>query len=103
MNRIETDVRAKSIQDLFRKWGDARNNWDAQAREDIDFYLGNHWTKEESDMLSSINQSNVVADRLFSAIEQFKAIITSKPPKFRAYPREGSDNKLASVTYSIQK
>jgi hypothetical protein len=97
MNRIETDIRVKSIQDLFRKWSDARNNWDKQAREDIDFYLGNHWTKEESDNLASINQSDVVADRLFSAIEQFKAIITSKPPKFRAYPREDSDNKLANV------
>tara|TARA_R110002051_G_scaffold88750_1_gene156449 strand:- start:5281 stop:7308 length:2028 start_codon:yes stop_codon:yes gene_type:complete len=96
-SRLDTDVRAKSIQDLFRKWGDARNNWDTQAREDIDFYLGNHWTKEESDSLAAINQSNVVADRLFSAIEQFKAIITSKPPKFRAYPREDSDNQLAQV------
>ena len=91
-NRIETDSRAKDIQDKFRKWSDGRNNWDTQAIEDIDFYLGNHWTKDETDYLESVNQANVVVDRLYSAIEQFKAIITSKPPKFRAYPREDSDN-----------
>ena len=96
-NRIPTDARAKKIQDIFKKWSDSRQKWDTQAREDIDFYLGNHWTKEESDALGAINQSNVVADRLYSAIEQFKAIITSKPPSFRAYPREDSDSQLASV------
>ena len=36
-------------------------------------------------------------DRLYSAIEQFKAIITSKPPKFSAVAREDSDTKLANV------
>jgi len=97
MNRIPTDKRASEIQDLFRKWSDARNDWDSHAREDIDFYLGNHWSQAETDTLASINQSNVVVDRLYSAIEQFKAIITSKPPNFRAYPREDSDTKLASV------
>jgi len=96
-NRIPTDERATEIQDRFRKWSDARNQWDAHAREDIDFYLGNHWSKEETDHLASINQSNVVVDRLYSAIEQFKAIITSKPPSFRAYPREDSDVKLTSI------
>ena len=96
-NRINTDARAKAVQDLYKKWSDARQDWDVHAREDIDFYLGNHWTKEETDSLSSVNQSDVVADRLYSAIEQFKAIITSKPPSFRAYPREDSDSQLASV------
>ena len=96
-NRIPTDARAKNIQDIFKKWSDSRKKWDTQAREDIDFYLGNHWTKEEAEQLNAINQSDVVADRLYSAIEQFKAIITSKPPSFRAYPREDSDSQLASV------
>ena len=96
-NRIPTDDRAKGVQELFKKWSDARKDWDRHAREDIDFYLGNHWSKEETDTLSAINQSDVVADRLYSAIEQFKAIITSKPPSFRAYPREDSDSQLASV------
>jgi hypothetical protein len=96
-NRIPTDARAKEMQEVFKNWSDSRKKWDTQAREDVDFYLGNHWTKEETDELSSVNQSNVVADRLYSAIEQFKAIITSKPPSFRAYPREDSDTQLASV------
>ena len=31
-DRIDTDDRAKRIQDLFRKWSDARQDWDLQAR-----------------------------------------------------------------------
>ena len=96
-NRIDSDPQALAIQEKFKKWSDGRNDWDTKAREDIDFYLGNHWTQEETDYLASVNQSSVIVDRLYSAIEQFKAIVTSSPPKFRAYPREDSDNKLAQV------
>lgn len=96
-SRIDTDSRAKEIQDIYRKWSDGRADWDTNAREDVDFYLGNHWTKEETDALSSMNQADVVADRLYSAIEQFKAIVTSKPPKFRTYAREDSDVQLSTV------
>ncbi len=96
-NRIPTDERALFVQEKFKIWQDSRNDWDSAAREDVDFYLGNHWTKDETNELGEINQSNIVVDRLYSAIEQFKAIITSKPPKFRAYPREDSDQKLANI------
>ena len=40
-------------------------------------------------------------DRLYAAIEQYKAIITSKPPKFSAVAREDSDNKVANVWKTI--
>ena len=82
---------------MFDRWSNAREDWDVAAREDIDFYLGNHFSAEESDELASRNQSAVPIDRLYSAIEQFKAIITSKPPKFSAVAREDSDTKLANV------
>ena len=82
---------------MFDRWSNAREDWDVAAREDIDFYLGNHFSSEEMDELSSRNQSAVPIDRLYSAIEQFKAIITSKPPKFSAIGREDSDTKLANV------
>ena len=36
---IETDKRAKYVQELWKDWHDARSNWDSHAREDIDFYL----------------------------------------------------------------
>ena len=101
MDRIPTDPRAKDIQDLFRKWSDSRVDWEKKARSDIDFYLGNHWTSDETQALSEMNQSDVVVDRLYSAIEQFKAIITSAPPSFRAYPREDSDSKMANVWNGI--
>ncbi len=82
---------------MFDRWSNAREDWDVAAREDIDFYLGNHFSADEMDELSSRNQSAVPIDRLYSAIEQFKAIITSKPPKFSAIGREDSDNRLAHV------
>ena len=94
---IKEDFRAKEIRELFDRWSNAREDWDVAAREDIDFYLGNHFSADEADELSSRNQSAVPMDRLYSAIEQFKAIITSKPPKFSAVGREDSDTKLAHV------
>tara|TARA_Y100001938_G_scaffold123245_1_gene172359 strand:+ start:464 stop:2491 length:2028 start_codon:yes stop_codon:yes gene_type:complete len=94
---IKEDFRAKEIREMFDRWSNAREDWDVAAREDIDFYLGNHFSPDEADELSSRNQSAVPIDRLYSAIEQFKAIITSKPPKFSAVAREDSDTKLANV------
>ena len=94
---IKEDSRVKEIRELWRRWYDARKEWESHAREDIDFYLGNHFSAAEIDELESRNQSSVPIDRLYSAIEQFKAIITSKPPKFSAVGREDSDNKLANV------
>jgi hypothetical protein len=94
---IKEDFRAKEIREMFDRWSNAREDWDVAAREDIDFYLGNHFSADESDELASRNQSAVPIDRLYSAIEQFKAIITSKPPKFSAVAREDSDTKLANV------
>ena len=94
---IKEDFRAKEIRELYDRWSNAREDWDVAAREDIDFYLGNHFSADEADELASRNQSAVPMDRLYSAIEQFKAIITSKPPKFSAIAREDSDAKLANV------
>ena len=94
---IKEDFRAKEIRETFDRWHNAREDWDVAAREDIDFYLGNHFSADEADELASRNQSAVPMDRLYSAIEQFKAIITSKPPKFSAVAREDSDTKMANV------
>ncbi len=98
---IEQDKRAIQIRELWKRWDDARKEWAEHAREDIDFYLGNHFSSGEADELAARNQSNLPLDRLYSAIEQFKAIITSKPPKFSALPREDSDSDLASVWKTI--
>tara|TARA_R100001530_G_scaffold134203_1_gene108635 strand:+ start:458 stop:2491 length:2034 start_codon:yes stop_codon:yes gene_type:complete len=101
MAKLPEDKRARESKELFRRWGDARQNWDRAAREDIDFYLGNHYTKTEDDDLSSRNQSNLTIDRLYSAIEQMKAQLTAKPPKFSVVGREDSDNKMATVWKTI--
>jgi len=98
---IQEDLRVKEVNELFDRWRDARKDWDVAAREDIDFYLGNHFSAEELDELDSRNQSSMPMDRLYAAIEQFKAIVTSKQPKFSAIGREDSDNKLANVWKTI--
>ena len=98
---INQDKRAEEIKERWRRWFDARADWDTQAREDIDFYLGNHFTDAEAKELAERNQMGLPIDRLYAAIEQFKAIITSKPPKFSATGREESDTKLANVWKTI--
>ena len=98
---IQEDIRVKEIKELWRRWSDARRDWDTQAREDIEFYLGNHWSQSQVDELDERNQSSLALDRLYSAVEQFKAIITSKPPKFSAVAREDSDTKMANVWKGI--
>jgi len=98
---IEADKKATYTKELWDRWHDARKEWEDDAREDIDFYLGNHFSENETQELESRNQSNIPLDRLYSAIEQFKAIITSKPPKFTATPREDSDSDLANVWKTI--
>ena len=65
---IEQDKRAEHTKELWRRWSDARKEWEDHAREDIDFYLGNHFTAAESDELESRNQSNIQLDRIYSAI-----------------------------------
>ena len=98
---IEANKNVQHIKELWNRWSDARKDWENDAREDVDFYLGNHFTAAETDELESRNQSSVPLDRLYSAIEQFKAIVTSKPPKFTAVPREDSDSKLAGIWKTI--
>ena len=98
---ILEDIRVKEIKELWRRWSDARKDWDTQAREDIDFYLGNHWSEAQVNELDERNQSSLALDRLYSAVEQFKAIVTSKPPKFSAAGREDSDTKMANVWKGI--
>lgn len=98
---IESDKKAIYVKELYDRWSDARKEWEDHAREDIDFYLGNHFSEDEAQALAERNQSNIPLDRIYSAIEQFKAIITSKPPKFSAMPREDSDSDLANVWKTI--
>ena len=71
---MDKDPRALYNEELYRQWRDARTDWDTEARKDIDFYLGNHFTTDESDELASRNQADIPMDRISSAIEKFKAV-----------------------------
>jgi hypothetical protein len=87
--------------DLWRRWRDARVDWDEEARDAIDFVLGNHYTQDESDTLSAIGQGDFIIDRVYAAVDKLKSLLTSKNPKFSAIGREDSDNKLAQVWKTI--
>ena len=87
--------------DLWRRWRDARVDWDTEARDAVDFVLGNHYTQDESDTLSAIGQGDFIIDRVYAAVDKLKSLLTSKNPKFSAIGREDSDNKLAQVWKTI--
>ena len=55
---IPENNRTKELKERWRRWYNARKDWDTQAREDIDFYLGNHYTSNEANVLAERNQSN---------------------------------------------
>ena len=54
-------------------WKDARADWDTEARDSVDFFLGNHYTQEESDALRAVGQGAFVIDRGYGAIEKIKS------------------------------
>ena len=97
MPNLKTDPRAQESQELWQRWRDARSSWDTEARSDIDFYSGNHYTTDESDDLSAVNQAAVAMDRIGPAVEKLKSIITATPPAFTVIPREDSDAKLSKI------
>ena len=94
---MEYDPKALYNEELFKRWRDARDSWDSQARKDLDFYLGNHFTSDESDELQSRNQADIPMDRISPAVEKLKSFMTARPPVFTAMPREDSDAKMAKV------
>ena len=98
---IEQHPQSKENQELHRRWRDARADWEVEARNDIDFYHGNHFTDAESEEMQSRNQADVPMDRISPAIEKLKSVLTAKPPVFTAVPREDSDVKVASAWRTI--
>ena len=101
MSKIDKDPRALYNEELHRQWRDARSDWDTEARKDIDFYLGNHFSAEESDEISQRNQADIPMDRISSAIEKFKAVLTARAPAFTITPREDSDVQVATLWRTI--
>ena len=77
MEKIQKDQRAEEAQQLYKRWLDARQDWDIYAREDMDFYLGNHFTSDESDELQSRNQADIPMDRISPDVEKLKSFAKS--------------------------
>ena len=94
---MEYDPKALNNKELFERYRDSRESWDTEARKDLDFYLGNHFTADESDELQSRNQADIPMDRISPAVEKLKSFMTARPPVFTALPREDSDAKMSKV------
>jgi len=97
MAQIKEDQKAKDNRELFQQYADARKDWDVEARDAVDFTLGNHYTQEESDILQSIGQADFTIDRIYAAIDKLKSLMTARPVKFSVTAREDSDVKMANV------
>ncbi len=95
--QIQEDPRAKTTRELYRRYRDARSEWDTEARKDIDFFYGNHFSDDEVDELESRNQAAVPMDRVGPAVEKLKAMLTSSSPAFTVIPREDSDVKISKM------
>ena len=50
MAQIKEDQKAKDNREIFQRYADARKDWDVEARDAIDFTLGNHYSSEESEI-----------------------------------------------------
>ena len=98
---LKDDPRATLNKELFQEWRDAREDWDEDARGDLDFFLGNHFTTNEASDLASRNQADVPMDRISPAVEKFKSMLTAKPPVFTAIPREDSDSQVSNIWRTI--
>ena len=97
MSRIKEDDKARENREIFQRYAEARRDWDVEARDAIDFTLGNHYTTEESEVLQSVGQADFTIDRIYAAIDKLKSLMTSRPVKFGVTAREDSDTKLANV------
>ena len=52
---MEYDKRASANRELFDRYKNDRQAWELDARQDLDFYLGNHFTEFESQELQQRN------------------------------------------------
>ena len=100
-NYDENKSKPQISKELFRRWRDAREQWDAEARNAVDFTLGNHYSNEESDALQAVGQADFVIDRVYAAVDKLKSLLTARPARFSVIAREDSDNKLANVWRTI--
>lgn len=94
---------SREIFDQWERKRDARQIWDTHSREDLDFFLGNHFSDDEKEELAERAQPDVSFDRIAASVDQFEAMITSKPPSYSISPRESSDSKKGHVWRALME
>ena len=100
-NYDEKKSKPQITRELFRRWRDARQQWDTEARNAVDFTLGNHYSNDESDALQAVGQADFVIDRVYAAVDKLKSLLTARPARFSAIAREDSDNKISNIWKAI--
>jgi len=84
-------------EELAEKYMAAQSTWADQAREDDEFRNGVQWSPVEEAELIAKNQYPIVVNRIYPAVEQAKALLTSNKPRFTSTGREDSDTKLGAL------
>jgi len=86
-----------NAQQIFNTYKSAASDFFEQIGEDLDFYNGNQWTKEEVKELKAARQFPIVVNVIAPAVEQGVALLTDRKPRFSASAKESSDSKLAQI------
>lgn len=97
----ETPEAVRLSEDLYEQYRGARGEWEKQARADQEFRNGVQWTHAEEQELARRDQAPIVVNVLYPAIEQAKAMLTTRTPRFATTARDDSDAKLAHVITAL--
>jgi len=90
-------------EELHIRYAAARSKWEKKARECERFRVGYQWTQAEVKELERKRKAPIVVNLINPAVEQFKAMLTSREPRYNALPREGSDRKTATAISSLME
>lgn len=83
---------------LFEKYSTAeRKEWVRQISDDEQFKLGEQWTPEEIRELEARGHAPLVINRVLPVVELRKSQLISQNPKYKVFPRENADPKVATV------
>jgi len=92
------------MNDLYKTYEDykSRNEFYLQqAKNDIDYYLGNHYTAEQLRVLKQRKQSPSVANYAYSLVYTQMSIMGANPIEFRAIARDDNDVKKTKLINDV--
>lgn len=87
--------------ETYRNYQLAQSDWTDRASEDLEFFNGLHWTKQQRDTLESRGQQASVVEVMYQIVDQAVAMMTAKDPRYSATARDNSDRPWASFVADL--